>query len=378
MSKLFLSFYADGPLADNVTRIPAYPSGMSYFRPFRYRDEWIQPSLLAEVADPESRARLLNQEAVLAMRFIDDASKSTIIPVRRVIIRHIHHVPDLHSIYFSLDRFYDFREIDELDDLAVTPSQDPEQLERLLFFRGDVEVPRITGGDVDEDGSWIRFTKLVSTARLPISQTAKNSLFLRLQQPVTGGERIAPELLHTSFQAGPLYGFSFSEGRSYEFTYLHRFPSLIGRNTGAGAFSMKYAVDTQNLELSSSEEGITANYQPHYFETTARKPTGTSEILRLKPDREMVKAKDGTDVQLPDCPVPVKVRWNWRYRARTNWVWLVLLVAAFIATNAVSYWYEATVDPEKSVSGGVLVARIAGAGLLGFLIWALQQRTPKQ
>jgi hypothetical protein len=34
---LFVTFYGDGPYWDNTVLLPAYPSGYSYFRPFRYR-----------------------------------------------------------------------------------------------------------------------------------------------------------------------------------------------------------------------------------------------------------------------------------------------------------------------------------------------------
>ena len=38
---LVISFYADGPKWENLVYLPAFPSGCSYFRPFKYRDKWL-------------------------------------------------------------------------------------------------------------------------------------------------------------------------------------------------------------------------------------------------------------------------------------------------------------------------------------------------
>lgn len=46
MSYLFLCFFGDGPHWDNTPLVPAYPSGYSYSRPFRYRDRWVHREVL--------------------------------------------------------------------------------------------------------------------------------------------------------------------------------------------------------------------------------------------------------------------------------------------------------------------------------------------
>jgi hypothetical protein len=380
MSTLFLCMYADGPLWDNLVRLPAYQSGMSYFRPFRYRDKWVEQRLLEEFGSADGRKALEDQEAVLAMRFLDPKFRNLLVPIRQATVRHIHNLPDVHSVYFTLGAMFDFRQASTLEEVASSlPDNEQDPFADVLVFWSELALPGASFVQPDaEEYAWVKYTALVAgSATLPVPADAKQSLFLRVLPPVRGDETIPPTLLHRSSQAGRLFGLAFDEGASYEVSYLHRLPYLIGRNTTGERFSMKYGLASTNLELNSKEEEITANYQPHYFELTARKPTGTWETLRIKPDRAVIKAQDGTPIQALDCTIPMKMKYSWKYRAKTSWIWGAVLVLAFIASSVFSYLYEATTDPEKAVSGGVLLVRTLGSGIVGFVIWALQQRVPR-
>jgi hypothetical protein len=64
---LVLSFYGDGPKWENFVYLPVSPSGCSYFRPFRYRDEWLETRLLDRLKDEwEDVAR---EELLVGARF---------------------------------------------------------------------------------------------------------------------------------------------------------------------------------------------------------------------------------------------------------------------------------------------------------------------
>jgi hypothetical protein len=102
-----LCFNGDGPFRDNLVRTVAYPTGYSYFRPFRYRDVWLSADLLEQVGDQGRRVELQQREAILAARFIASGHEWKLVPIRAVRLTHIHHVPDNHLVYFVLGRFLD-------------------------------------------------------------------------------------------------------------------------------------------------------------------------------------------------------------------------------------------------------------------------------
>jgi hypothetical protein len=70
MKNTYLCFFGDGRLWDNTPLVAAYPSGFSYFRPFRYRDAWIQDELRKEIDNESQRGILVGSAATLGMRFL--------------------------------------------------------------------------------------------------------------------------------------------------------------------------------------------------------------------------------------------------------------------------------------------------------------------
>jgi hypothetical protein len=246
-----------------------------------------------------------------------------------------------------------------------------------LFFRADLQGIGDLQMTADGEAAWVQFADMVQATEgsLPFKSEARRAEYLRVQMPTVNGREASVELLDRSTVAGPTYGIALREGERCEFSYLHRLPGLIGTELAAGRFHIKHTIETGNLELDRAQEEITGRYQPHFFTIAAKKPTATSERLVLEPDVQEIIAEDGTRLPTLDVPVPMKVKRSWRYRARTNWIWGVILAAAFVGATLATYLIERQDDPDlPELSTSALTARVVVSGLLGVVIWYLQQR----
>jgi hypothetical protein len=375
---LFACFNADGPYWDNIVRTVAYPSGVSYFRPFRYRENWIQPSLLPIVTTPERHHELLGRPGYLAMSFSDPQHQRLFIPFREIRITHINPAPDSYAVFFTLGSFLDMTSVESLADRAETKPDDIEA--DCLFFEAGVDVGADQVGEDDEDAAWIRFLEILpgSAQNLPIKESALRSQYLRVRRPTVSGKPLVPEVLYTSTNAGPSHGYVLNEGSRSEFAYLHRLPSLIGTELAAGRYHIRHLTESGNIELDRVQEEITGRYQPHFFTVTAKKPTGTYEELVLASDVKEIVAEDDTTLLTLDVPIPMKVKWYWLHRTRTRLLPLFALVVAFVLANLGSYYYERQDNPQlPSLSGTAIVVRVVANAILAFVIWSVQQRQPK-
>jgi hypothetical protein len=375
---LFACFNADGPYWDNIVRTVAYPSGLSYFRPFRYRKTWIAADLFPIVASRERHGELIGRTAFLCMSFSDAAYQGLFIPFREIEITHLDPAPDTHALFFKVGRFLDLSNNETF--LSLVKHKPDQVAPDCLFFTAEVAVDSTRVPEDQEDEAWVAFIELVQrTANvLPIKDLALRSQYLRVRQPTEAGTTLKPELLYTSTNAGPSYGYGLNEGTRSEFGYLHRLPGLIGTELAAGRFHIRHATQSGNLELDKGQEEISGRYQPHFFTVTAKRPTGTYEELTLESDVDEIVAEDGTTLFPLDIAVPLKVKWHWWYRVRTRIAPLLVLFAAFVLTNLGSYYFERQDNPQlPALSGTAIIVRVIGSGLIAFVIWYTQQSLPR-
>jgi hypothetical protein len=370
---LFLCFYGDGPLWDNVILIPGYHSGHSYFRPFRYRDTWVQESLLKELQDEKMREKLTGKQVILCIRFRNEEKKWSILPVRKAVIRHIDPMPDNQSIYFSMEALYNFNRVKTLSDICVEihPSE-RNAVSGTLFFRANLAIPLAEcENEIVEDTAWVSFVDLIaSEQKLPLKEEAKGALFIRFQVISSKdlGER---GILHKSLSLGEVHGTILTEGSSYELIFYHRVPMLLGHNISIEKSLLKCRAPSGNLELSRSEEEITANYQKHVLNVSALKPSGTWEEIIIEPSEE-VKSQDGRIIYTANSRIPLKVKTSLWYRFKYTYFWVAIVWGSLFVGNVVDKVLEGKTDWNLII----ISASIAVLSALG--VYMQQQRgTPK-
>jgi hypothetical protein len=330
---LFVTFYGDGPYWDNTLLVPAYPSGYLYFRPFRYRDKWVDPKLREKfISEP---AGFRGRPANLCMRFRDKSATDRLVPIRRARLSSVQREDDS-FVYFKLGEFFEFPETGTLSDFALPmPAEGVSGSENYLLFESDIALPQLSSEEKDAQ-MWARLGELIAKETvLPIAQEAKQAVFLHFRtptqaQPATVGE------IGTSFTSGAKFGASLPENKAYELVLLHRIPFLIGTNGSIEPVTV--SADATNFEISPKRFNISANYGRQVFTITALKASASSEEIRIEPESRKVKAVSGEEIRLEALNIPLRATRNYWYRAWTKWLPLAALAAAIGTQGVVGGW----------------------------------------
>lgn len=333
--RLILGFFGDSGLAENLAFVPAYPSGMSYFRPFRYRDKWLDDKMKQLLKNPKGRSQLIGQNAVLATTFCSTDYTSLVLPIRDVRITHIDFIPDNISVYFQLGTFYehDF-EMGLREQCLEFASAEETPEDHLLFKCNPMSMPALW--DKNEDEAWINWVNAISKDEsLPFSDKARRSIFVRISA-LRQKKSVSIEKIHKSWSQGPIYGFSVREAQEYELLYLHRVPFLFGTSETVPKFKIKPISSTSNWEFSSVEEEISANYQLHAVTMTALSPSASWEQLLLQPDTKELKTKSSDKLNTFPIRFSLRIKKSWWYRFWTTIIWIVLLGVFIILKDVFS------------------------------------------
>lgn len=327
MSQIALCFFADGPRWDNIIRIAAYPVGYSYTRPFRYRDERIQPALLRTLSDPAQRSKLIESPAVVLMRFQAGSHASHALPVRRATIRHIAFMPGNHEIYFTLGEFFGYDLAKDLSSLLIDlPVNAISPIGDAILFQMPQDLPDSAfPSQLDQDATWIRYADLIAQdTSLPINPSARSALYLRVCSPIGKTGPAPTEVVRKSSLTGPLHAVKLTEGHSYEMAFFHRVPALIGTKTSIARSVLTYTAPSSNLQLNRTQEDLTSNYQKHVLMLTAMRPSGTYDELRVSPPDKMIDTTGTVDIHAIGIPVPMRVKFSFWHRLKRQIIWLLL------------------------------------------------------
>jgi len=362
-SGLLLTFYVDGALRDNAVLLPAYPSGFSYSRPFRYGPHRIQADLRADLADqPRAYERLAG---VVAMRFKDPALG--FVALRQVRLTHIEIAEDISSVAFRLDPFYAIPDGATLADL-VTPF--PEGVGRgpELFLRvPQATVERPLSHPEEDVEQWSRLVRAIAAERtLPLQADTRNAIFFHARRP-RRRKPLPVRPVHSSWAAGPRYGGRLPEHSEAEVVVLHRVPALDGTETAPRAFDVAYRSSTDDIGASPADETYSANYERHVVSLASRAAGDSWTELVVDPKEEEVAAQDGTPLSVTALRLPLGTRVALMHRATRNWLPILLLFAAFFVAA-----YVAGLDRLKNDRGAA--ALVAGASAAASLIIFLFKR----
>lgn len=336
---LYICFFGDSRLWDNVILSTAYPEGFSYFRPFRYRDAWIHGALIDELVDSDYRKGLIGQEATLAIRFKSEEHKWKIFPLRKIVITGIDYIPDNQSIYFKMGPMLDFRRLegDLLNNCLEIPQNERNKSSgtELMFYSSASLNAENFVSEEKEVASWVAYCDLIGKDdSLPINPEARSCIFFRFIPPAIN-ESATTGVIHHSKRRGSICGMHLEEGQNYEIVLLHRVPSLIGSHTTVGRVPIEYISQSGNLELSRSEEDYTHNYQTHILTITANRPTGTWEEIIIRPKDQKVTADDNRLINTIKFHIPLKISYSFIYRLKTSYIlfimlWIMLFVSSYL------------------------------------------------
>jgi hypothetical protein len=367
---LVLSFYGDGPKWENFVYLPAYPSGCSYFRPFRYRDKWVEPALLARLRrDWKSVA---DQELVVAARFLTAPWTWSVLPIRKARLTHFRfNEGEEHYIHFQLREMIDFRERPELQTLMQDiPEDEQTRVGQAFMFESSLSFPEEAFVPLDaERAAWAGLADALTKSALPIPAEVRNAVFIRVQWPVRKDERLDSEVIAMSGGEGPLHGFKLAEGAIYEFEFAHRYPSNIGTNNRMPPFRLDLAA-SDGLSTNPKDEEISGNYETHFF--TASSPTSSKlpTQLVLDPEDDSLPGSNGQS-PIPRLKVPVRVGLGIGYRFRTRWVWLVVMLAGLLLSNLIAF------SSDQDIARDDVFRFTIGAAIAALAIFASQQRSTK-
>lgn len=321
---LFVTFFGDGDLCENLIKTMAYPDGYSYFRAFRYRDKWVQDKFLGNLQE------LKGKEAILSVRFTNEDQKQLVLPLRKITIEHVQcHTENL--VYFRMGKMVNYANQKNLRDICLEIPN--AVMHTKLLFEGEIKLENLefTDGSIDtENESWASFCdKIGSDDSISISDEAKSSLFVRFAY-LCGDDYLIPELIGKSKSEGPKYGAKFIEGKRYEIIVSHRLPKLIGTKNALHNLLVNYKVpDSKNVELNKVSDEYSANYNDNILAVTAARMTSYYEELLVSPQEREINFPDGKKVITHNFILPYKVNISRWYRFKKSGLWIILLLISW-------------------------------------------------
>ncbi len=154
-----------------VMRIPGYPLGVSYDRPFAYPypfEQWVSQTILQK---PE---RCRNKRTLLCMKF---GVEGYLVPIREVAVREVRLLyREVVNVYFTIGKLVDFRQMGSLLDLSQqlkenTPKDDLDRFFYPINLK-ETTIPLINEDDYEgTEESWCHFTRILyENIHIPTSQ----------------------------------------------------------------------------------------------------------------------------------------------------------------------------------------------------------------
>ena len=367
---LVLSFYGDGPKWENFVYLPAYPSGCSYFRPFRYRDKWVEAALLAKLR--QNWEEVARQELVVAARFQPDPWTWSVLPIRKATLTHFRfNEGEEHYIHFLLGPMVDFRERPELQTLMqVIPEDERDQVGQAFMFESAISFPdeAFVARDA-ERAAWAGLADALTKTTLPIPPQVRKAVFIRVQWPVRKNDTLDAEVIAKGGGEGPLHGFKLAEGAVYEFEFAHRYPAFIDTNNRMPPFRLNLD-SSEGLSTNPKDEEISGNYETHFLTASSAVSSKLPTQLIFDPEMGTLPGSDGGS-PIARVKVPVRIGLGIGYRFRTRWVWLVVMVLGLLLSNLIAFSSDTNIAREDVVRFTV------GAAIAALAIFASQQRSTK-
>lgn len=284
-----VSWFADDVKWENMLLVPFYAQGLTYFRPFRYREAWISAKLLGQLQQSIDDVTKLSEEegTLLCAKF---KSSELLIPIRQIGLTQISKGGNDYYLYFRLGRFIDYRDSSSLLEYTgqIKDAIDVGDRQKL-FHQSSINLGSLSfikEYDIEaENESWTRFVDLLCSEQgLPLDPV-RQSVFLKLagirQQNET--ENLKPQRIGGTNIQGDIYGYELKEGKSYELELLHRVPSLIGTNLRMKPFEYQISFAEQFTEVVPRDVEVSGNYKHHVFLLQAKEASAMQDLQFVAP-----------------------------------------------------------------------------------------------
>lgn len=383
---ILLCFNVASSHGDNLVASIAYPAGYSYHEPFRYRDEWIEPSLLAQ-ASLFQHEDSFDRAAVICARFSTGGRLTAdVLPLRSATITKVDALPDFTTFYFKLGPLFDFT---DARGLSLTRFRADDAAARYLAFESPLNTLPSAVEETKETAAWVRLCDLLADSDLPLDPDLRKSCFVRLEKPLKSGSEQTEEI-DASPLSGPLYGSALREGAYYRMRLFHRVPAVAGQDVTVTG-RLDYESDSPDVEVGAKHERIDSHYQVHEVSIAAILPTdGAASVFVSWPT-----STSGPPGRRIRVRIPVSVRPSVLYRLKRQWVWYLLLWVALLATsltgassasgpststpaaNNATASSPATNTPQGSGGAAPGIIRLITSGLATAALFVIQERVKK-
>lgn len=320
---IVISTITNGPYWRSSFEPMLYPTGISFYRPFSYREQWIAPQIFAELQGPNFSVKKWiksNSEGFFCIRFTGDLVKR-LIPVRRVELTHISPGPPIH-VYYRLKEFVNYQQVPfprvfDLTGTAVTNEQLFFNLPDAMF----ADVP-MAAADAD-DAVWNRILTEFSNpqASYPFNQ-GNPTFFPRLSAVYDQTSALTPARIGSSPIRGPIYGFALPEKGLNELKLVHLLRTAAAEQAAA-EFSYSISAENPGLEFQNREIGIQGAYREHSVQVSAPAKSEAPFFVEWK------STSNVANLELPKLKVPLLVSERWWVPWLQGGYVLVLAVLAY-------------------------------------------------
>lgn len=373
---LIVSWFADGPKWENMALATFYPQGLSYFRPFRYRHEWISEQVLDELR--ESGTKVLTSSNIDTLLCAKFSSGQSTFPIRRIKVTHIQASADEYYLYFKVGPLVDYRQCTSILDYSaeLMDSITEEDRQKLIHsstydLTGLSFVPE--QDQQAEDSSWAKLLDLLCLDKILPLENVKHSVFLRLSSLIerNTGKAVIPSQVGTSERKGKFYGYALKEAKYYEAELLHRVPLLIGTQSRLEVFNYRALLSGDYLQASPDYLEISGNYESHVIQLYGKESSPEGQILRFAGPEDRKTSSDEGILNLHDFQVYFKNKFSFRKWLR-KWfvplfvIFAILFVALILRDFGEKGW---AVFCSPAATIGEIILLIIVAAISGAVFW---------
>lgn len=334
---LIVNWFADQDKWENMALVTFYPQGLSYFRPFRYRDKWISKQVLDELG--ESGTKILtssSHDTLLCAKF---SSTESIIPVRRIELTHVQPSGDEYYIYFKVGPFVDYRQCKSIleysTELTGFITEDDRQ---KLFHRSTYDLANIAfvpkQDQEAESSSWAKFLYLLCLDKTLPLENVRHSVFLRLSCLIDrdASKVVIPSKVGSSHLKGDFHGYALQEDKYYEAELLHRVPLLIDTQLRLKFFNYKVLSSGDYLQVSPDDLEISGNYESHVIQLYAKESSPEGQTVHFAGPEDRKISFDGNILNLHNFQIYFKNTFSFRKLFRKRIApFLLIFVILFLA-----------------------------------------------
>lgn len=369
----FLCTYIDSDRWSSAFEPLLYPTGISFYRPFSYREGYFHPIQTAQLLSDQAQCdALLKQPSwnrgFFGIRFSrDDAFVSRFVPLRKISLTGVRSANVL-NLHFRLGPFVNpvldqgkrrFRALDLNG--AV-----PDLKETKLFIDAPKELVEAAEALETNDefpvAFWDAFEEQLSPAAW---EKVRNAFVLRLTdfRPRGKNHSLAARKIDSASQ---LYGYSLRAGSAYDLTLSHY--RIIQRGQDVPATEFQFVLGNPQEEISSSKRmlQLLGNYRDNALWVKPQISTeGPIELAfestRLDQPTAFVDSSSSRMIGLKIPTVFTKKHWP-----TMRWVNLGLFLLAPIVVFALYRRYYVTADDKTQKWLLIVMAALVSLAITSF------------